>query len=805
MKQRLDAIRAAGNKRGGGRPPVWAAIGLTLLLAAAAIVGVLSLSASLDEKRDAASLAQEISVLVNSVYGSHAATIGSTPGSELRAAAAIVHLDSAVVALGELDSSTETQNLITAFGLLKQIVLDNEQGILTGQLTAPQAEAAAIEGNRAVIEAAVVASSSIRQSAVTTERLFQVLIIGLFVLAGASVVGLVLSANSQRKSARSERAQLENRFRAMLQNGGDVISLLDRNGNVQAQTSSMLRLLGRSDFWLTGRAFGEIVHLDERPQLNELIQRAIQHPGETVQNRLRLSHGDGSYRWFEVLAVDLLNQSEVDGVLLTCRLEDEANRVAPAKALAGPTLVQHPVSRLLSEPFFRDRLQHALVRSARKDEPVSLLVIDLGPKEALNSLSDDARAAVLRTIAGRIARSIRGEDSAAHLDGYELAIVLEDADIDRARNVASRVTEQIQTPVSHLNGQVKLSAHIGIAVKSDPRDNVETMLLDARASLRGSVATVNVESQHHERKDIDVVVSVVATNGSTPKPDSFAALAVSGGSLNERIAIALKSEPPAIEQRPIEVTDDRVFDPAQFEIQFLPVLALQTGEIVEIEAVARWRQPHRGLVAIEASGMADFVTPWVFERACVVARSLPPTRSGRRVRVSMNITSATPLDEVLVDGVAGVLLTTGVDPAGIQLEIPVRMLDEDDPTYETAISVVKQLRDLGICLAIDGTGADIDRLPDIANIPVSAVKIDRSVVSLLDRSADRRALVREIVERAQPFNVSVTGTGVETLEQAERLWDLGADQGQGPLFFRLVTEEQLHALFTTEGAMAAAD
>jgi EAL domain-containing protein (putative c-di-GMP-specific phosphodiesterase class I) len=251
--------------------------------------------------------------------------------------------------------------------------------------------------------------------------------------------------------------------------------------------------------------------------------------------------------------------------------------------------------------------------------------------------------------------------------------------------------------------------------------------------------------------------------------------------------------------------DTRVFDPSEFDIQFMPVLALQTGEIVELEAVARWRQPNRGLVPLETSGMADLATPWVFERACAVAQSLPPTRSGRRVRVSVNLTPATPLDEMLVDGVAGLLLTSGVDPSGIQLEVPIRMLDEDGAKRENTAAILKQLRDLGICLAIDGAGADIDRLPDLSTMPVSAVKVDRSVVSLIDRSADRRALVREIVERAQPFGVSVTGTGVETLEQAEKLWDLGADQGQGPLFFRSVTEEQLQSLFSNENAMAAAD
>jgi len=79
------------------------------------------------------------------------------------------------------------------------------------------------------------------------------------------------------------------------------------------------------------------------------------------------------------------------------------------------------------------------------------------------------------------------------------------------------------------------------------------------------------------------------------------------------------------------------------------------------------------------------------------------------------------------------------------------------------------------------------------------------VVMLLDRSADRRAIVREIVELAQASDVVVIGTGVETLEQAERLWDLGANEGQGPLFFRPIPEDQLSTLFPTLANLVAAD
>jgi EAL domain-containing protein (putative c-di-GMP-specific phosphodiesterase class I) len=261
--------------------------------------------------------------------------------------------------------------------------------------------------------------------------------------------------------------------------------------------------------------------------------------------------------------------------------------------------------------------------------------------------------------------------------------------------------------------------------------------------------------------------------------------------------------PVAVAAEPAAPTVDRVLDPAAFELQFLPVLALETGEIVEIETFVRWRHPQRGLVPVEHSGMMDLVTPWMLEQACRLAPALPSTRAGHQVRISVNVSPLTPLDDVLVDNVATSLLTTGLEPSALQLEFAARALDAE--TGGTAVATLRQLRDLGVRLVLDGAGAEADRLPDFDRLPVHGVKIDRSVVTLLDRSADRRSLVRSVVERAKANGVAVTGVGVETLEQAERLWDLGADSGQGPLFFRPILEEQLAALFTTEPTLVAAD
>jgi diguanylate cyclase (GGDEF)-like protein len=488
------------------------------------------------------------------------------------------------------------------------------------------------------------------------------------------------------------------------------------------------------------------------------------------------------------------DQSEIDGVLLTCRSVQEpvVAPIAPAAEVAQDVALQHPVSGLLTEQVFRDRLNHALTRATRSADPVGLLIVELGGEQSFAGLSDDAQAATLRAISGRLARAIRGADTIAHLQGLEFAVILEDTNLETARVIARRIFEQLQLPVAHLNGRVRLTPRIGIAVKTDPRDNVDTLLLDARTALSGKVP---------------VEATALPRRGKGGEPAAAPIVSASEHAQAEAIVQEEPQSPapvaiPAAPAPSAPSVPTVAFDAADFELHFVPVLALESGEIVELETIARWRHPQRGLVPAEQSGMMELVTPWVLEQACRLAPTLPATRDGEPIRISVNISPMTPLDDQLVDAVAAPLLTTGIEPSSLQIEIATRALDSGEDT--TVLTTLRQLRELGVRLVLDGAAAEADRLPDFERLPVHGVKIDRSVVTLLDRSADRRSLVRSVVERARANGVVVTGVGVETLEQAERLWDLGADAGQGPLFFRPIQEEQLPALFATEPSLVAA-
>jgi PAS domain S-box-containing protein/diguanylate cyclase (GGDEF)-like protein len=809
MKPRLRTVREDAAWESGPRPSVWLVLPLAILLAGATIFGIYGSANRLADRREAEAFASDLSSLVTTTHSAKTAQTGPTPGSELEAGRAIIQLEPSVRGLEQIGPSSQTQAVRAAFDKLAQDVTAGEQAIITGQQDAAQVNATIGASSQALISAIDAAHASMQDATASAQRQLTIFAAAIFAITGASVAGLILLLGRNRNLTTTASKRQSAHFRAMTTHSGDVISLIDRKGVVRLQSSSLLRILGRSDLWLMGRPFADIVHEEDRPHLAETIQAAVDRPGEPAHGRLRLAHGDGSYRSVDLTAVVPMEQPEIEGVLLTCRSVPEpvvvpmATTVSDAAAIEE-TGLQHPVSGMLNEAAFRDRLNHALTRTARSADPVGLLIVELGGEQTFAGLSDDAQAATLRAITGRLARSIRGADSIAHLQGLEFAVILEETDLETARTIARRIFEQLQLPVAHLNGRIRLTPRIGIAVKTDPRDNVDTLLLDARTALSGRMPVEATTPPRRGRAAQPAADLATAPETVVDRPATMPAPA--GSVVASKPAVAVEDSPVAVVPQTHasarEPVSTAAFDASEFDLQFVPVLALETGEIVELETLVRWRHPQRGWVPVEQSGKLDQVMPWVLKQACRLAPTLPATRSGAHVRISVNVSPLTPLDDQLVDAVAAPLLTTGIDPASLQLEIAARALDSGDS--ETVLRTLGQLRSLGVRLTLDGAAAEADRLPDFDRLPVHGVKIDRSVVTLLDRSADRRSLVREVVERARANGVAVTGVGVETLEQAERLWDLGADAGQGPLFFRPIQEAQLAALFATEPALVAA-
>jgi diguanylate cyclase (GGDEF)-like protein len=383
-------------------------------------------------------------------------------------------------------------------------------------------------------------------------------------------------------------------------------------------------------------------------------------------------------------------------------------------------------------------LEHALHRAGRQDVQVGVLMVGLARFKEINETLGHRRGdLVLIEVARRLAAIARPSDVAARLGGDEFAVILTPVDgVAGSVAVAEQALAALRAPVMIRGVELDLEAHAGIACHPEHGETYDALLRHADVALERAKAS-------------------------------------------HRGAVVYSSE---FDERGMErltlVSDlSRAIAAGELELVFQPQVELATGELRAVEALVRWSHPERGALSpedfiepAEQTGVIRSLTMWVVETALSQAERWH--EAGLDVRVAVNlsprsITPELPRDlAVILDG----------RTASLELEITetVGMVDSDG-----ALAVLEELTALGIRLSVDDFGTGFSSLAYLKQLPVSAIKIDRSFVMEMDHEASDRAIVRSTVDLARHLGMEVVAEGVESLQALEELRALGCHLAQG--------------------------
>jgi EAL domain-containing protein (putative c-di-GMP-specific phosphodiesterase class I) len=234
-------------------------------------------------------------------------------------------------------------------------------------------------------------------------------------------------------------------------------------------------------------------------------------------------------------------------------------------------------------------------------------------------------------------------------------------------------------------------------------------------------------------------------------------------------------------------------DPAQLTLHYQPKIALGTGALAGVEALARWKHPVKGMISpgefipvIEATSLIHRFTDQVLAEALAQARRW--LDAGHRVPVAVNISTRSLLDAGFGDRLTARLTESGV-PAGLLcIEITEHTVMTDP---ETAIAALRRVRDLGVKTSIDDYGTGYSSMSYLKVLPVDELKIDRSFVCDVAEDTSSRALVASTVELGHNLGLSVVAEGVEDEATVAALGELGCDVAQGYFFSRPVPADEL--------------
>jgi diguanylate cyclase (GGDEF)-like protein len=457
-----------------------------------------------------------------------------------------------------------------------------------------------------------------------------------------------------------------------------------------------------------------------------------------------------------------------DIVMHRCALV-EAQRVSKLELAFQAT--HDPLTGLPNRVLLLDRLGLALERCQDQSTSIAVLFLDVDRFKVVNdSLGHSLGDEVLRTVGRRLRSIMRPGDTVARFGGDEFVVIVESPFEDGGpAAIARRIAADLATPMLIDGNQVVVTVSTGLAI-SQPDDDAESMLRDADAAM-------------YSAKDAGRDRCIVFDNGMRR-----------GLERRHYVEAALRD---AIERGAVEV-------------RYQPTVALATGRVVGVEALARLRagsdtlQPEEFIPIAEETGLIIPLGALVLRQACEQLaewqRELPGLG---RLMVSVNRSAR----ELLAPGgptdVAAALRSSGIGPAQLCLEITESVLLKDAASSARALAALKQL---GVSIAVDDFGTGYSSLTYLKRFPVDTLKIDRSFVWGLGPGIDSgdHAIVASVIDLAHAFGLTAIAEGVETPEQMARLRQLGCEQAQGYYLGRPMTAEDATA-WLSSSAMTGDD
>jgi diguanylate cyclase (GGDEF)-like protein/PAS domain S-box-containing protein len=562
-----------------------------------------------------------------------------------------------------------------------------------------------------------------------------------------------LSLESAALAAEAHRQKSEARFRSLVANASDMITVLDSGGLVTYQSPSIERVLGYSAAETEGHRFDLLLAEADQPRLAQILE-AHTEGVETISTECSLRHADGRWLQFEVQFTDLLDDEHVGGLVLNSR--DISERKAFEEQLSHQAF-HDPVTGLANRALFADRVGHALVTTHRTGVQLAVMFIDLDDFKTVNdSLGHQAGDAVLVEVARRLEQAVRPADTVARFGGDEFAILLDEvASSDEAAMVADRVLEALEQPVSLDGKDVYARASVGICMSDE-----DLRAQDAEEFLRNA--------------DLAMYMA---------KRDSKGSYRLFEPTMHERV----------VERLELRAELQRALDLGQFEVYYQPVVHLDRRTDYGVEALLRWNHPERGQIApmqfiplAEETGLIVPIGGWVILEACRQG-ALLHTRYPRDPALTMSVNLSVKQlqsDSILRD-VSEALRLTGIEPSSLVLEITETVMMADPDTASARLNDLKQL---GVRIAMDDFGTGYSSLSYLNQLPIDILKMDRSFLGAGNTDSGLAAAIIAIGER---LGLEVVAEGIEEPEQIGTLRDLGCELGQGFLFARPMSQPAL--------------
>lgn len=482
-------------------------------------------------------------------------------------------------------------------------------------------------------------------------------------------------------------------------------------------------------------AWMKSIHPEDRSAVERALQEHLDGKTAALSIEHRVIHRDSSLRW-----VYLRGRAQRDENARPERVAGSQTDITSQKAAqadAQHRALHDSLTGIANRTKLLDHLGRILDEMPSRADGFALLYLDLDGFKSVNDVHGHARGdAVLVEVAHRLRASVRSTDFVARIGGDEFVVVLERCSVARAHGVATAIEAAIGQPFATGSPIVHIGVSVGVRIVSDAEQEAEALL----------------DSADREMYSVKLARRGNAANKAEAEP-----------SLEPELRAALRR--------------------GAVVPHFQPIVHAADGATVGYEALARWRHPVQGNVSpltfvplAEKAGLVGELGRQMLARACgwAAAQLAEP-------RVSVNISPAHLASPGFERDVEAALLDSGLPAHRLRLEITEHTrLVEDARLLEVLCRLVAH----GAHIDIDDFGTGYSALDAVLRLPISALKIDRSLVAGLDQDERKRRMLAHLVAIGHDFGLTLTAEGVETKSEWRAVTAAGVDNVQGYLFGR---------------------
>ncbi|HKA81197.1 MAG TPA: EAL domain-containing protein [Xanthobacteraceae bacterium] len=557
-----------------------------------------------------------------------------------------------------------------------------------------------------------------------------------------------------------------------LTGAGDMIWDWDVSADKVFTSPETEALLGLRRGTLEGPAarWLEVLHPLDRDRFRAVLDSVLEQRRGRLTQDFRLRTPDGHYLWFAIKARPVVG-SDGEVVRLVGTLTDVTEFKNAEERLLHDA-VHDNLTGLPNRELFLDRLEGVLA-FAKADPAVkpTVLVIDLDRfKQVNDSVGIAVGDSILLTLARRLSRLLKPQDTLCRLSGDQFALILlSERESERIIAFAETLRKALRAPITFNDREIFLTASMGVALADGQPRRTEEVLKDAELAM------------FHAKRIGGDRIELFKPSMRARKTDRL--------TLESELRRALERD---------EIT-----------ILYQPIVRLEDRSVAGFEALARWDHPKMGrtspseFIAIaEEIGLIVDLGMFVLERT---ARQLANWQRTIRQRdpifASVNVSSRQLLRQDLIHDLRTVIARSGIARNSLKLELTESLVMENP---EHAAQMLQRIRELGAGLALDDFGTGHSSLAYLQRFPFDTIKIDQSFVRANGKGA-RPVILRSIVALAHDLGMEVVAEGAETDSDAVELYQLGCEYAQGYHFGEPMTAEEARALLQSDGPREPAD